>query len=55
MNGEVNTQNVREYVPKGTPPAFNFERSSSREHLPVWAALCGNNSLQNKSVAHAFI
>ncbi len=42
MNGEVNTQNVRQYAPKGHPPAFNFERSNSREHLTVWAALCGN-------------
>jgi hypothetical protein len=40
MNGEVNTQNVREYV-----PAFNFERSSSCEHLTVWAALCGNGMI----------
>ena len=27
MNGEVNTQNVRQYAPIGHPPAFNFERS----------------------------
>ena len=42
MNGEVNTQNVRQYAPKGHPPAFNFE-SSSRVQLTVWAALCGNS------------
>ena len=36
MNGEVNTQNVRQYAPKGHRSAFNFE------HLTVWAALCGN-------------
>ena len=42
MNGEVNTQNVRQYAPKGHRPAFNFERSNSRVHLTVWAALCGN-------------
>ena len=41
MNGEVNTQNVRQYAPKGHPPTFNFEKSNSREHLTVWAALCG--------------
>ena len=35
MNGEVNTQNVRQYAPKGHPPTFNFERSNSREHLTV--------------------
>jgi hypothetical protein len=45
MNGEVNTQNVREHAAKGHPPAFNFERSSSREHLTVWAALCGNGMI----------
>ena len=45
MNGEVNTQNVRQYAPKGHPPAFNFERSHSREHLTVWAALCGNGMI----------
>ena len=42
MNGEVNTQNVGQYAPKGYPPTFNFERSNFREHLTVWAALCGN-------------
>ena len=42
MNGEVSTQNVRQYAPKGLPPAFNFERSNSRVQLTVWAALCGN-------------
>ena len=25
MNGELNTQNVRQYTPKGHPPTFNFE------------------------------
>ena len=42
LNGEVNTQNVRQYAPKGHPPAFNFERNHSRAKLTVWAALCGN-------------
>ena len=42
MNGEVNTQNVHQYAPKGHPPAFNFERNNSRAKLTVWAALCGN-------------
>ena len=42
MNGEFNTQNVRQYAPKGHPPAFNFERSNSRVQLTVWAAVCGN-------------
>ena len=39
MNGEVNTP-ICTY--KGHPPAFNFERSNSRVHLTVWAAVCGN-------------
>ena len=45
MNGEVNTQNVRQYAPKRHPPTFNFERSNSREHLTVWAAPCGNGMI----------
>ena len=43
MNGEFNTQNVRQYAPIGHSPAFSFERSHSRIHLTVWAALCGNS------------
>lgn len=42
MNGQVNTHNVREYAPKGNPPAFNFDRSHERAKLTVWAGLCGN-------------
>ena len=44
LNGEVrvNSHNVREYAPKGNPPAFNFERTNSRAKLTIWAALCGN-------------
>ena len=42
LNGEVNSHNVREYAPKGHPPAFNFERNNSRAKLTVWAGLCGN-------------
>ena len=42
MNGKVNTQNVRQYAPKGHPPAFNFDKSSNRYELTVWAGLCGN-------------
>jgi hypothetical protein len=42
LNGEVNSHNVREYAPKGNPPAFNFERKNSRAKLTIWAALCGN-------------
>ena len=45
MNGEVNTQGVRQYAPKGHPPASNFERHVSRAKLTVWKALCGNGVL----------
>ena len=38
----LNSHNVRQYAPKGHPPAFNFERNYSRAKLTVWAALCGN-------------
>ena len=31
-----------QYAAKGHPPAFKFERSDSRVHLTVWAAVCGN-------------
>ena len=42
LNGEVNTQNVWQYTPKGHPPAFNFGRNNSCAKLTVLAALCGN-------------
>ena len=42
MNGEFNTQNVRQYAPKGHPLTFNIERRNSRVQLTVWAAVCGN-------------
>ena len=33
MNGKVNSQNVRQYAPKGHPPVFNFDKSSNRDKL----------------------
>ena len=45
MNGKVDTQNVRQYAPKGHLRAFNFERHVSRAKLTVWSALCGNGVL----------
>lgn len=45
MNGRVNTQTVREYAPAHQPPNFNFDVSSSREKINVWAALCGNRDI----------
>ena len=45
MNGRVNTHNVRMYAEKGNPPSFNFDVSSERTKLSVWAAICGNGTL----------
>ena len=45
MNGQVNTQNLRQYAPRGEQPSFNFDRRGSREKLSVWACLSGNGSL----------
>ena len=42
LNGEVSSQNVRQYAPQGNPPEFNFNRNDSRTKLTVWAGLCGN-------------
>ena len=42
MNGEVNSQNVRQYAPRHNPPPFNFNRSDSRAKITVWVGLCGN-------------
>ena len=45
MNGEVNTKNVVRYAPKGEPPAFNYDRSNSREKINVWVGLCGDGTI----------
>lgn len=46
MNGEVNTQNVRCYAPRGHPPEDNkYEKSNSREKFHVWIGLCGNGAI----------
>ena len=46
MNGLVNTQNVREYAPRGQPPQnFYYVRNESRQRLTVWVGLCGNGTL----------
>ena len=46
MCGEVSTQNVRYYTPKGQPLRdFKFEKSSSREKLGVWVGLCDNGEI----------
>ena len=36
MNGEVNTQNVREYAPWGNAPNFYYDRNDSRAKITVW-------------------
>jgi len=43
MNGQVNTRNVREYAPRGNPPAFNYDRSNSR--TSVWVGITGNGAI----------
>ena len=45
MNGQVNTQNVREYAAAGKPPEFNFDVNISREKLTVWIGLFGNGQI----------
>jgi hypothetical protein len=39
LNGEVKTHNVRQYAPKGQPPAFNFEAM-----IPCKILLSGHHS-----------
>ena len=45
LNGRVNTHNVRMYAEKGNPPSFNYDTSSNRNKLNVWAGICGNGTL----------
>ena len=47
MNGRVNSQNVRQYAPRGGGPApdFNYTRNESRKRVTVWVGLCGDGSL----------
>ena len=45
MNSKVCLRNTRESAPKGQPPMFSLERSSSREKINVWAGLCGNSTI----------
>lgn len=46
MNGHVSSQNVRFYAEKGHPPPdANFNVSSNRQKVHVWAGLCGNGTL----------
>ena len=41
MNGEANSQNVREYAPQGERPDINYDISANRERCTVWVGLCG--------------
>ena len=45
MNGEVNSQNVRESAPQGGRPDINYDINASRELCTVWVGLCGNGTL----------
>lgn len=45
MNGRVNSQNVREYAPRGQPPDFFYTRNESRKRVTVWVGLCGDGTL----------
>ena len=45
MNGQVNSRNVRAYVPAGNPPAFHYDVSCSRQKWIVWLGLCESGQL----------
>ena len=45
MNGEVNSHNVRQYVPKGDPPDFHYVRREARGKVTAWMGICGNGSI----------
>ena len=45
MNGQVSSQNVRKYAPKGNNPEFTYEVSASKEKLMVWMGLAGNGTV----------
>lgn len=44
MNGKMNSQNVRQYIPKVQKDThlLNYDTRDSQARLTVWAALCGN-------------
>jgi hypothetical protein len=44
MNGEVNSNNVRQYAPRGNPPDFHFDRRDERRKVTVWMGICGNGA-----------
>lgn len=46
MNGTVNSQNVREYAPRGQKPLnFDYEKKDSRQNITVWVGLIGNGDI----------
>ena len=45
MNGQVNSQNVRKYAPKGNNKEFTCEVSTSKEKCMVWMGLCRNGTV----------
>ena len=45
MNGEVNSQNVRQYAPRGERPDVNYDVNDCRARMTVWVGICGNGRL----------
>ena len=45
MNGKVNTQNMRQYAPRGQAPEFTYQDGERRGKRTVWIGLCGDGSL----------
>ena len=43
MNGDVNSQNVRQYALVGESPNFHYHRPGVTHKLTVWAGCCGNS------------
>ena len=41
MNGMVSTRDVRQFVPVGNPPAFDYEGNVSRENVNAWSGMFG--------------
>ena len=45
MNGQVSSQNVHKYAPKGNNLEFTYEVSASKLKLMVWMGVCGNGTV----------
>ena len=40
------------YAEIGNPPSFNYDVSSERQKLSVWAAICGNGTQIDDNVEY---